>query len=100
MSYIISEVREPAPDRPGIHGDARDTPVRKEPVDLRRSFVKETVKPYSQRPDRAHPVQVRHQGAGFPVERRRSQLQDAFRNLLTNAVEAIQPGRGEIALPI
>ena len=98
MSYIIGEVeslRRVAQDFMEI---ARDTTLRKEPLDL-RAVVEETVLPYRRLLDESVRFKVVAEGADFLMAGDAGKLRTALRNIVANAVEAV--GRqGEVAVTV
>jgi len=98
MSYIISEVENLRRIAQEFMEIARDTTVRKEPVDL-RLILEETLQPYS----RLLAERIRFKFVAERLDFRASgdaaKLKTAFRNIIANAVEAISQ-QGEVALSI
>jgi signal transduction histidine kinase len=77
---------------------ARDTSVRKEPIDLRR-ILEEVLQPYRRLLAERIRFTVVAEGANFRARGDESKLRTAFRNIVANAVEAIGP-HGEVAVTI
>ena len=98
MSYIIGEVDNLRRIAQEFMEIARDTTVRKEPVDL-REIIEETLLPYRRLLTERIRFKVVAEGAGFRVRGDAAKLRSAFRNVIANAVEAIG-SRGEVAVTI
>jgi nitrogen fixation/metabolism regulation signal transduction histidine kinase len=98
MSYIIGEVENLRRIAQEFMEIARDTTVRKEPVDL-REIIEETLLPYRRLLTERIRFKVVAEGAGFRVLGDAAKLRSAFRNVIANAVEAIGP-RGEVAVTV
>jgi nitrogen fixation/metabolism regulation signal transduction histidine kinase len=98
MSYIISEVENLRRIAQEFMEIARDTSVRKEPVDLRR-ILEEVLQPYRRLLAERIRFTVVAEGADFRARGDESKLRTAFRNIVANAVEAIGQ-RGEVAVTI
>ena len=98
MSYIISEVENLRHIAQEFMEIARDTTVRKEPVDL-RLLLEEAFQPYGRLlTERIH-FKFVAEGSDFRASGDAAKLKTAFRNIVANAVEAISQ-RGEVALSI
>jgi signal transduction histidine kinase len=98
MSYIIGEVENLRRVAQEFMEIARDTTVRKEPLDL-RAVVEETLQPYRRLLDERIRFKVVAEGTDFQALGDAAKLKTAFRNVIANAVEAV--GRqGEVAVTI
>ena len=98
MSYIISEVENLRRIAQEFMEIARDTTIRKEPVDL-RSLLEETVQPYRRLLAERIRFKIVAEGPEFRARGDAAKLRTAFRNVVANAVEAIGQ-QGEVALSI
>jgi signal transduction histidine kinase len=98
MSYIISEVENLRHIAQEFMEIARDTTVRKEPVDL-RVLLEETLQPYSRLLAERIRFKVVAEGSDFRASGDAAKLKTAFRNIVANAVEAISQ-QGDVALAI
>ncbi|MCX6569631.1 MAG: ATP-binding protein, partial [Candidatus Aminicenantes bacterium] len=98
MFYIISEVENLRRIAQEFMEIARDTTVRKEPVDL-RLILEETLQPYSRLLAERIRFKFVAEGSDFRASGDAAKLKTAFRNVIANAVEAISQ-RGEVALSI
>ena len=98
MSYIVSEVENLRRIAQEFMEIARDTTVRKEPLDL-REIVEEILQPYRRLLAERIRFKVVAEGTDFRISGDPSKLRTAFRNIVANAVEAIGP-RGEVAVTI
>lgn len=98
MSYIISEVANLRRIAQEFMEIARDTTVRKEPVDL-RAILEETLQPYRRLLAERIRFKVVAEGSDFRASGDAAKLKTAFRNIVANAVEAISQ-HGEVALSI
>jgi len=94
MSYIISEVENLRRIAQEFMEIARDTTVRKEPVDL-RALLEETVQPYRRLLDERIRFRVVAEGTDFGTRGDPAKLKTALRNIVANAVEAIG-ARGQL----
>jgi len=98
MSYIISEVDHLRRTAQEFMEIARDTTVRKEPVDL-RAILEEVLQPYRRLLAERIRFTVVAEGEDFRARGDADKLKTAFRNVIANAVEAISQ-RGELAVTI
>jgi len=98
MSYIISEVEHLRRTAQEFMEIARDTTVRKEPVDLRR-VLEEVLQPYRRLLAERIRFTVVAEGTNFDLRGDGDKLRTAFRNIVANAVEAMSQ-RGEITVTI
>ncbi|MBE3110158.1 MAG: HAMP domain-containing histidine kinase [Acidobacteria bacterium] len=98
MSYIISEVENLRHIAQEFMEIARDTTVRKEPVDL-RVLLEETLQPYSRLLAERIRFKVVAEGSDFRASGDAAKLKTAFRNIVANAIEAISQ-QGDVALSI
>jgi signal transduction histidine kinase len=98
MSYIISEVDHLRRTAQEFMEIARDTTVRKEPVDL-RAILEEVLGPYRRLLSERIRFTVVAEGEDFRARGDADKLKTAFRNVIANAVEAISQ-RGELAVTI
>ena len=98
MSYIISEVENLRRIAQEFMEIARDTTVRKEPIDL-RVLLEETLQPYSRLLAERIRFKVVAEGSDFQASGDAAKLKTAFRNIFANAVEAISQ-HGDVALSI
>jgi signal transduction histidine kinase len=98
MSYIISEVENLRRIAQEFMEIARDTTVRKEPVDL-RVLLEETLQPYRRLLAERIRFKVVAEGSDFRASGDAAKLKTAFRNIVANAIEAISQ-QGEVALSI
>ncbi|MCK7476534.1 MAG: HAMP domain-containing protein [Candidatus Moduliflexus flocculans] len=98
MSYIVSEVENLRRIAQEFMEIARDTTVRKEPLDL-REIVEEILRPYRRLLAERIRFKVVAEGTDFRISGDPSKLRTAFRNIVANAVEAIGP-RGEVAVTV
>jgi nitrogen fixation/metabolism regulation signal transduction histidine kinase len=98
MSYIISEVENLRRIAQEFMEIARDTTVRKEPVDL-RVLLEETLQPYRRLLAERIRFKVVAEGSDFRASGDAAKLKTAFRNIVANAIEAIGQ-QGEVALSI
>jgi signal transduction histidine kinase len=98
MSYIISEVENLRRIAQEFMEIARDTTVRKEPVDL-RVLLEETLQPYRRLLAERIRFKVVAEGSDFRASGDAAKLKTAFRNIIANAIEAISQ-QGEVALSI
>ena len=88
MSYIISEVENLRRIAQEFMEIARDTTVRKEPVDL-RVLLEETLQPYRRLLAERIRFKVVAEGSDFRARGDAAKLKTALRNIVANAVEAI-----------
>ncbi len=98
MSYIISEVENLRRIAQEFMEIARDTTLRKEPVDL-RAILEEALRPYRRLLAERIRFKVVAEGSDFRASGDAAKLKTAFRNIVANAVEAISQ-QGEVALTI
>jgi signal transduction histidine kinase len=98
MSYIISEVEHLRRTAQEFMEIARDTTVRKEPVDLKR-ILEEVLEPYRRLLADRIRFTVVAEGADFRARGDEDKLKTAFRNVVANAVEAISQ-RGAMTVTI
>jgi signal transduction histidine kinase len=98
MSYIISEVENLRHIAQEFMEIARDTTVRKEPVDL-RVLLEETLQPYRRLLAERIRFKVVAEGSDFRASGDAAKLKTAFRNIVANAIEAISQ-QGDVALSI
>ena len=98
MSYIVCEVENLRRIAQEFMEIARDTTVRKEPLDL-REIVEEILQPYRRLLAERIRFKVVAEGTDFRISGDPSKLRTAFRNIVANAVEAIG-SRGELAVTI
>jgi two-component system nitrogen regulation sensor histidine kinase NtrY len=98
MSYIISEVENLRRIAQEFLEIARDTTLRKEPVDL-RVILEETLQPYRRLLAERIRFKVVAEGSNFGTSGDAAKLKTAFRNIIANAVEAISQ-QGEVAVSI
>jgi two-component system nitrogen regulation sensor histidine kinase NtrY len=98
MSYIISEVENLRRIAQEFMEIARDTTLRKEPVDL-RAILEETLQPYRRLLAERIRFKVVAEGSNFGISGDAAKLKTAFRNIIANAVEAISQ-QGEVAVSI
>ena len=98
MSYIISEVENLRRIAQEFMEIARDTTVRKEPVDL-RALLEETVQPYRRLLDERIRFRVVAEGTDFRARGDAAKLKTALRNVVANAIEAVGQ-RGELDVTI
>jgi signal transduction histidine kinase len=98
MSYIISEVEHLRRTAQEFMEIARDTTVRKEPVDLRR-VLEEVLEPYRRLLADRIRFTVVAEGTDFRTRGDEDKLKTAFRNVVANAVEAISQ-RGAMTVTI
>jgi signal transduction histidine kinase len=98
MSYIISEVENLRRIAQEFMEIARDTTIRKEPVDL-RALLEETLQTYRRLLAERIRFKVVAEGPDFRASGDAAKLKTAFRNVIANAVEAISQ-QGEVALSI
>jgi signal transduction histidine kinase len=98
MSYIISEVEHLRRTAQEFMEIARDTTVRKEPVDLRR-ILEEVLEPYRRLLADRIRFTVVAEGTDFLARGDKDKLKTAFRNVVANAVEAISQ-RGAMTVTI
>ncbi len=94
LSYIIGEVENLRRIATEFMEIARDTTVRKEPVDL-RDVLEDVLQPYRRLLDERIRFKVVAEGADFRARGDAAKLKTAFRNVVANAVEAIG-ARGEL----
>ena len=98
MSYIIGEVENLRHIAQEFMEIARDTTVRKEPVDL-RAILEETLQPYRRLLAERIRFKVVAEGTDFRARGDAAKLKTALRNIVANAVEAISQ-QGEVAVTI
>jgi signal transduction histidine kinase len=98
MSYIISEVENLRRIAQEFMEIARDTTVRKEPVDL-RVLLEETLQPYRRLLDERIRFRFVAEGTDFRTRGDAAKLKTALRNVVANAVEAVGQ-RGELDVTI
>jgi len=98
MSYIIGEVENLRRIAQEFMEIARDTTVRKEPLDLRR-ILDDVLGPYRRLLAERIRFTVVAEGADFRARGDESKLRTALRNIIANAVEAISQ-HGEVAVTI
>jgi signal transduction histidine kinase len=98
MSYIISEVEHLRRTAQEFMEIARDTTVRKEPVDLKR-ILEEVLEPYRRLLADRIRFTVVAEGTDFRARGDEDKLKTAFRNVVANAVEAISQ-RGAMTVTI
>lgn len=98
LSYIIGEVENLRRIATEFMEIARNTTVRKEPVDL-RAILDEVLLPYRRLLDERVRFKVVAEGDDFRACGDAAKLKTAFRNVVANAVEAIG-ARGEVAASI
>jgi nitrogen fixation/metabolism regulation signal transduction histidine kinase len=98
MSYIISEVENLRRIAQEFMEIARDTTVRKEPLDL-RALVEETLQPYRRLLDERIRFRFVAEGTDFRARGDAAKLKTALRNVVANAVEAVGE-KGELAVTI
>ncbi|HOW86522.1 MAG TPA: ATP-binding protein [Candidatus Aminicenantes bacterium] len=98
MSYIVGEVENLRRIATEFMEIARDTTVRKEPVDLRR-VLEEVLDPYRRLLAERIRIALAAEGDDFLARGDAGKLKTAFRNVVANAVEAIG-ARGEVAVRV
>ena len=98
MSYIISEVENLRRIAQEFMEIARDTTVRKEPVDL-RALLEETVQPYRRLLGERIRFRFVAEGTDFRTRGDAAKLKTALRNIVANAVEAVGQ-KGELDVTI
>ena len=98
MSYIIGEVENLRRIAQDFMEIARDTTVRKEPVDL-RGLLEEVLRPYRRLLSERIRFTVVAEGTEFRARGDEAKLKTAFRNVVANAIEAIGQ-QGEVAVTI
>jgi signal transduction histidine kinase len=98
MSYIIGEVEHLRRIAQEFMEIARDTTVRKEPVDL-RVLLEDVLQPYRRLLSERIRFSLAAEGADFRARGDEGKLKTAFRNIVANAVEAISQ-QGELAVTI
>ncbi len=98
MSYIISEVENLRKIAQDFMEISRDTSLRKDPLNL-REVVLETLEPYRKLLSERIQFEVGTDDGYFGILGDKAKLQTAFRNIVTNAVEAIG-GEGNIRVEI
>jgi signal transduction histidine kinase len=98
MAYIIGEVEHLRRIAQEFMEIARDTTVRKEPLDL-RTLLDEVLQPYRRLLAERIRFKLVAEGEGFPARGDAAKLKTAFRNVIANAIEAIGQ-RGEVAVAI
>jgi signal transduction histidine kinase len=94
MSYIISEVENLRRIATEFMEIARDTTIRKEPLDL-RAVLEETLEPYRRLLDERIRFRLVTEGQDFRTRGDEAKLKTALRNVVANAVEAIG-ARGDL----
>ena len=98
MSYIISEVENLRRIATEFMEIARDTTIRKDPLDL-RALLEGTIEPYRRLLDERIRFRVVAEGQDFRTCGDEAKLKTALRNVVANAVEAIG-ARGELEVTI
>jgi len=98
MSYIISEVENLRRIATEFMEIARDTTIRKEPLDL-RAVLEETLEPYRRLLDERIRFRLIAEGQDFRALGDEAKLKTALRNVVANAVEAIG-ARGELGVTL
>ena len=98
MSYIIGEVEHLRRIAQEFMEIARDTTVRKEPLDL-KAILDEVLQPYRRLLAERIRFKIVAEGEEFRACGDAAKLKTAFRNVVANAIEAISQ-RGEVAVTI
>jgi signal transduction histidine kinase len=98
MSYIISEVENLRRIATEFMEIARDTSIRKDPLDL-RALLEATIEPYRRLLDERIRFRVVAEGQDLRTRGDEAKLKTALRNVVANAVEAVG-ARGELEVAI